>query len=293
MAFSNPITGGQGALLRPAIKSPDYVAGVSGWTINRDGSAEFADLTIRSSDGSGNVIVLSDGEINVYDSGGHLVASFGPDGYRLYSVGSPGSIVARVVQDGDTGYDAGFFTRDFSSPHNLYALLSGSTLSFGTFIAGNVDSNGQVTFQRVGGGSGYTALNIFSGGLNTGDSNAIVQVRGQAGSAAPKVFVADTGTTQCDLDVTGVVTSGSEIFGNVSITPSAANTPTSTTVTYALKGSTFRGFATANTVNPGTTGAGTGVTGVSMTSVASTSALLWVNRQNTTSTNVYWMVKSI
>lgn len=47
MAFSNPITGGQGALVRPAIKSPNYVPGVTGWTINRDGSAEFNDVVIR------------------------------------------------------------------------------------------------------------------------------------------------------------------------------------------------------------------------------------------------------
>lgn len=48
MAFENPVVGGEnGELIRPSIQSPDYVAGVSGWTINRDGSAEFNDITIR------------------------------------------------------------------------------------------------------------------------------------------------------------------------------------------------------------------------------------------------------
>lgn len=47
MAFSNPITGGQGALVRPAIKSPNYVTGVSGWSINKNGSAEFNNIVIR------------------------------------------------------------------------------------------------------------------------------------------------------------------------------------------------------------------------------------------------------
>lgn len=47
MGFSNPITGGQGALIRPAIKSPNYVPGVQGWTINRDGTAEFASGQFR------------------------------------------------------------------------------------------------------------------------------------------------------------------------------------------------------------------------------------------------------
>jgi hypothetical protein len=47
VAFSNPVTGAQGALIRPAIKSPNYAPGVLGWSINRDGSAEFNNLTIR------------------------------------------------------------------------------------------------------------------------------------------------------------------------------------------------------------------------------------------------------
>ncbi len=46
MQFSDPIVAGS-TLIRPAIKSPDYVAGVSGWSINRDGSAEFNDVLVR------------------------------------------------------------------------------------------------------------------------------------------------------------------------------------------------------------------------------------------------------
>jgi hypothetical protein len=42
----NPILGGQ-TLIRNAIQSADYVAGVSGWAIFRNGSAEFNDVTVR------------------------------------------------------------------------------------------------------------------------------------------------------------------------------------------------------------------------------------------------------
>src|SRR6266699_5645013 len=45
--FQNPITGNQGTLVRPDIKSPNYVPGVSGWTINRDGTVEFNNGTFR------------------------------------------------------------------------------------------------------------------------------------------------------------------------------------------------------------------------------------------------------
>jgi hypothetical protein len=44
--FSNPIVGGN-VLVRTAIQSRNFVAGVSGWSINRDGSAEFNNAVIR------------------------------------------------------------------------------------------------------------------------------------------------------------------------------------------------------------------------------------------------------
>lgn len=45
--FADPIVGGIGNLIRQYIRSPNYVANVSGWTINKDGSAEFNNLTVR------------------------------------------------------------------------------------------------------------------------------------------------------------------------------------------------------------------------------------------------------
>ncbi len=56
--FNNPIIGGGGSLAYPAIHSPNFVTGSAGWTINKDGSAEFSDLTIRG----GFWIVDSSGE---------------------------------------------------------------------------------------------------------------------------------------------------------------------------------------------------------------------------------------
>lgn len=45
--FQNPPVGNQGTLVRPAIKSPNYVTGSNGWSINRDGSAEFNNVIVR------------------------------------------------------------------------------------------------------------------------------------------------------------------------------------------------------------------------------------------------------
>lgn len=60
MQFQDPIAAGT-VLVRPALQSPDYETGVSGWAVKIDGTAEFSDLTIRSSDGSGATVVIENG----------------------------------------------------------------------------------------------------------------------------------------------------------------------------------------------------------------------------------------
>jgi hypothetical protein len=47
--FDNPITGSEGALVRDRIKSPNYVPLTTGWQLDRDGSADLGDATIRGS----------------------------------------------------------------------------------------------------------------------------------------------------------------------------------------------------------------------------------------------------
>lgn len=46
MPFRNQVVAGT-SLVRDSIHSPNYVAGTSGWTINKDGSAEFNNVTVR------------------------------------------------------------------------------------------------------------------------------------------------------------------------------------------------------------------------------------------------------
>jgi hypothetical protein len=47
--FTNAVVGGAAKLIRFAIQSPNFVTGVSGWSINKDGTAEFQSLTARGS----------------------------------------------------------------------------------------------------------------------------------------------------------------------------------------------------------------------------------------------------
>jgi hypothetical protein len=47
--WQDPIAAGDGSLIFPAIKSPNYVTGVSGWIIRRDGTFELSGGTFRGS----------------------------------------------------------------------------------------------------------------------------------------------------------------------------------------------------------------------------------------------------
>lgn len=47
MPFRHDIAGGNGALVITALHSPNFQAGAQGWSVDKDGSAEFNDLTIR------------------------------------------------------------------------------------------------------------------------------------------------------------------------------------------------------------------------------------------------------
>jgi hypothetical protein len=74
--FSQPITGNEGTLLIPAIQSPNFQEGESGWEISADGSAEFNDATIRGS-------ILEDGTYLGYygtPGAGTLFVSISPTG---------------------------------------------------------------------------------------------------------------------------------------------------------------------------------------------------------------------
>ena len=114
MMPGNPVVGGS-VLRRPAIQSPNYVAGVSGWSVNADGTAEFNSVTVRgtvtSTDGSGDSVSLSSGHI-----------SFQPAGAF-----QPGTITA---VPGLLLLDSGAAVSGFD-PHAQIALLDESTSGAG------------------------------------------------------------------------------------------------------------------------------------------------------------------
>jgi hypothetical protein len=119
--FANSVVGGGGDLIRESIHSPGYMPGISGWSINRDDSAEFNDLTAR-----GTVEVGPDDSFQIVirtDSGAGLIEIY----THAATEGSPGNIRAQV---GNAGAANEYLRTQVQSPRHPngtaddYILLS-------------------------------------------------------------------------------------------------------------------------------------------------------------------------
>jgi hypothetical protein len=243
------------------------------------------------------VLDSTDGSIKIYGASGDLEISISPGGG--VQVWNSGALVSELGMV--TGIDGGLIAYGdlIGDTAHSYAKVEGGQFRLGFPQSGAGAAEAFVSLANAGSFSTpadpqYLHINSGYIGDTDNESASLRLYSGVAGSATdpPKVWV-ESGVNArgvADMEVRGRLTSGNERTGRVTITPSAANVPTSTTVTYAsMAGTTFRGFATAETTVIGTGG----VTGASVTSMAATSALVWVNRVNTTATVVDWMIKSV
>ncbi|MFD8384248.1 hypothetical protein ACFV2X_37990 [Streptomyces sp. NPDC059679] len=177
-------------------------------------------------------------------------------------------------------------------------FLGGATATFGY-----VDNSGSTAPSNASFTPGlvqlYGRLNHFP----PASSNSGFLLQSAAGHTGylMRLYNGDAAAYRFSVDLAGNTTVGGVLnapniaTGTVTITPSAAYTPTNTIVTgLNIAGTTFRGYATANSTVPGyrasATPPGAGVTGVSVSNVTSTGLTVWVNRENTTATTVNWMV---
>jgi hypothetical protein len=104
----DPVVGGT-VLRRAAIQSPDYVEGVSGWTINADGSAEFNDVTIR-----GSLVGTTNFSYSGTPAAGNLVQTSG------------------IVTPGTDGFGNNYLAGDTTYGATFAASLDGGFVQFYT-----------------------------------------------------------------------------------------------------------------------------------------------------------------
>lgn len=119
IGFRNPVIGGDGELVIDNIHSRNYVAGVSGWEIDRDGSAEFNDVTVRGE----FEITGADGSFIRGSSAGGTASIQESPPTLAGTTWSPGSLTT-FLEIADVPVVA------LSSPKDVDAVSSGSSIHF-------------------------------------------------------------------------------------------------------------------------------------------------------------------
>jgi hypothetical protein len=178
MSFRNSILAGL-TLIREAIRSQNYQAGVQGWAINADGTAEFSDLTIRSSDGSGNTVELANGEIILF-KGGTAVAALSAviPGLVVGQMGAPQIIVYSDSGTGRMEFDA-----------NSPAAGIHSALTMAVFNPGDPDENISLQLQGPGVVGATDRVELLLSSQNT-DGSSQANIVGRV-AGGPSLLVWD------------------------------------------------------------------------------------------------------
>lgn len=190
MGFANPILGGGGALVYPSIHSPNFVTGVSGWDIKKDGSAEFDNLVIRGT---------FDGTDWVINSAGEFYYSSTPAAGNL------------VYSNAQTGGTDGFGNAYLAGPTtyvttNLGTVLALNLTTFaGAFYAGALELQSAATFAGPF-SSASTQILIRNGLIElTAAAQFDAAITATAGtSASPTLITTDSWHSLGNLGVAGI-----------------------------------------------------------------------------------------
>ena len=130
--FSNYLVTKSGNLVRTYIQSPNFVAGVSGWAVYRNGSAEFNNVTIRGGEIIGGATLIYNGAPAL----GNLIfsesAAGGTDAY------------GNVYQAGTVSYDpvGGTYTQLFGGQIAVYNSTAAGKATLSVSDGGVLAVNG-------------------------------------------------------------------------------------------------------------------------------------------------------
>ena len=208
------ITQGLGSLAIPSIFSPNFISGVSGWSINKNGSAEFNNVIAR-----GNIVYsngyLSNGDGTLSTTPGFFLYSGAPAvGNLVYSAASiagKDQFNNSYLGGGPTTYDNVNFlainTTGFTQtwyaftaqPNAVFtanaAFFSGSPGNLQAQINSSAPRTGFEIFDQNTTGVGILAANANGLPVNVGMSDSNRYGLGELLSSANGVAVGGTGTT--------------------------------------------------------------------------------------------------
>lgn len=193
MQFSNDIAGGI-TLVRPALRSPNYAAGTSGWTVNLDGSAEFNNVTIRGTLQSSNYVAGTSGwkldqsgtaEINQLTARGTMQSSNYAAGTTGWKIDNGGSAEFNNVTVRGTFAGTNFFVNSNGVFAYSGAPAAGNLIA-SIAAAGGTDAFGNAYLDGVASYTGGVFTSLAAGSLWIGDV-----ATGYSGAA----FVGELGST--------------------------------------------------------------------------------------------------
>lgn len=210
ITWADPIAAGDGSLVYPQIKSPDFQTGVSGWILRRDGSVEFSSAVIRGSlSAGGGTVVVNDLGITVTDN----------DSTQQYAILRDGGFVAR--NNPDDGQHVQIFSGGIAltTPN---PTPNGNVPDFGILFQGNSSA----------GGVDRPFTTIHSNGVS-GRDEAVITLWGEESDGTPPHIDLTTGSPAGYVDVsdrivnntTGLDFASSQLFSLNMVVPATAGGP--------------------------------------------------------------------
>lgn len=213
MSFSNPILAGE-ELIRNAIRSENFVTGVSGWRIARNGDAEFNDIIARGkvvSVGSLYTVTIDNGEISInLNSNPVTGVNINPSQFQFSDSSSS------TVQFLDYYADKGIGFRDSGSNGVSYNQVVDSWVR-NTDVFGNREVWTAIPGNNGYGGGSYYKLPdgnvILDGGVAGGVAASPIQIGTMPVGYRPRAYTefmvargGAFGTNKVTIDAAGVIT---------------------------------------------------------------------------------------
>lgn len=210
-----------------------------------------------------------------------LRAVYSTDNVGLYDYSGSNWILrsssGQFQRDGTT-YNTGEVTGDVYIPHPLYITgdlhATGSYTGGSNIILGSASTTGGIYTRLVTSARSVELFNLETSG------NVGLYDRGNGEWILSSGSTGNVGIPH-PLNVGGRLSAPNIVSGTVTITPTAADTPTGKAVTWSNMGGTPNVVATARTTAPGTV-----VKAVSVYDKSATGCTIYVTRSNTTGTPV-------
>jgi hypothetical protein len=237
MEFQDELAGGV-VLVRPALQSPGYVAGTSGWAIKIDGSAEFNNVTVRGTLQSNNYVAGTSGwkldqagtaELNQLTARGTVQSSnyvAGTSGWQVNTSGSAefnqltarGTVQSSNYVAGTSGWQV---NTSGSAEFNNITLRGGTSIGGSAFYYNGTPALGNLILS-IASAAGTDAFgNAYLQGLGVYGSDGTINALGSeftvtgANGSAVNMLTGGVGEATVDLvprDLAGATWYSASLF---------------------------------------------------------------------------------